>query len=128
MRNATRGPLKIEIVGLFPEFYRLCPKGADYLGACGLEPDASQVRDYPPEVQAMGRRLEETCVGIFREFGGRVFPVSVGLASLRGLVLAWRHRLSSDEVYVVVNGRPIPTSLGYPAVRQALREALGEPA
>jgi len=117
-------PLRVEIVGLFPEFYRLCPKGVNYLDACGLEPDDSQVRDYPARVQAMGRRLQETYVRLMREFGDRLFPVSVGLTSLRGLWLVWKHRLSSQEVYVVVGDRAIPTSLGYPVVREAVRSAL----
>lgn len=116
--------LKVELVGLFPDFYRLCPRGCDWMQGGGLDIAEDQLRDYPPPVQEAGRRLQEIYNGLMRDFYDRIMPVSVGLMSARGLWLTLRHRLDSSQVYVVVGRRAIPATSGYTAVQAAVREAL----
>lgn len=117
-------PVRVELVGLFPEFYRMCPKGVDYMNSCGLEPESEQLRDYPPDIQEMGQMLQDTYHRLMAEFGGRVMPTSVGVASLRGLWLSLRHRLDSRRVWVIAGGRAVPVTAGYEQVRSAVAAAL----
>lgn len=121
---AGRQRLKVELVGLFPDFYRLCPRGCDWMKGGGLDIRRDQLRDYPPAVQEAGRRLQEIYDGLMRDFYDQIVPVSVGLMSARGFWLALRHRLDSGQVYVVVGRRAIPATSGYATVQAAVREAL----
>ncbi|HEX6989570.1 MAG TPA: hypothetical protein VF282_08880 [Bacillota bacterium] len=116
--------LKVELVGLFPDFYRLCPRGCDWMKGGGLNVDADQLRDYPPAVQEAGRKLQEIYESLMRDFHDVVVPVSVGLLSARGFWLALRHRLDSRQMYVIVGERAIPVSAGYGTVQAAVRGVL----
>lgn len=116
--------LKVELVGLFPDFYRLCPRGCDWMKGGGLDISADQLRDYPPAVQEAGQRLQEIYHGLMRDFHDEVVPVSVGLLSARGFWLSLRHRLDSGQVYVVIGEQVIPVTDGYATVQAAVRRVL----
>lgn len=114
-------PLLVELVGMFPENYRLCHRS---VGLCGVAEDQDQLADYPPEVREQGRQIQELYERLLFDFGGRVLPVSVGLPSLRGLWLSLRHGLRAGEVAVVVRGRAVRLADGYEAVRRTVEQAL----
>ncbi|HEY8394268.1 MAG TPA: hypothetical protein VIK92_05695 [Thermaerobacter sp.] len=118
-------PVVVELVGVFPLFYRLCPKGFDWGTGCAPEWPGQQLRDYPPEVQAQGRLLEDLVQRLVAEFGGRIQPVSVPLASFRGLWLSLRYGIRTGEVVVVAGGRAVRASDGYEAVRAVVAAAVG---
>jgi len=121
---AGRRLLKVELVGLFPDFYRVCPRGCGWIQGGDLDIHQDQLRDYPPAVQEAGRRLQDIYRKLMRDFQDRVVPVSVGMLSARGIWLALRHRLDSNQVYVVVGRRAVPVTAGYEAVQAAVRQAL----
>jgi len=115
--------LKVELLGMWPEFFQMCPTRTDLIEACNLEPAREQLQDYPPEVRANGLVLQSLYARLMEDFAGRVIPVSVGYASLRGAWLSLRFRLRQDPV-VVVGGKAVPVSAGYGAVKAAVTEAL----
>lgn len=123
---ATTGarPLVVELVGLFPLFYKLCPKGFDWRTGCALEWPEDQLGDYPPEVQAQGRLLQDLVPRLVAEFGSRVRPVSVPLTSIRGIWLSLRYGIRTGEVVVVAGRRAVRADRGYEAVRAAVAQAL----
>lgn len=118
-------PVVVELVGLFPLFYRLCPKGFDWGTGCAPEWPDQQLRDYPPEVRAQGRLLQDLVGRLMTEFGDRIRPVSVPLASFRGLWLSLRYGVRTGEVVVVAGGRAARASDGYEAVRAVVAGAVG---
>lgn len=113
----------MELLGMWPEYFQMCPTRTDVIEACNLEPGREQLADYPPEIRANGALLQDLYARLMADFGGRVIPVSVGYASLRGAWLSLRHRLGQDPV-VVVGGRAVPVSAGYAAVKDAVTAAL----
>lgn len=114
-------PLLVELVGMFPENYRLCHRS---VALCGVTADQEQRADYPPDVREQGRQIQELYERLMADFGGRVVPVSVGLPSLRGLWLSLRYGLRAGEVAVVVRGRAVRLADGYETVRRTIQHAL----
>lgn len=119
-------PLRVEIVGLFPEFYRMCPTGCDWLGRAGVDAVGPQHAEYPEAARAAAERLAEVAARLLRDFGGRTVPVSVGYLSPRGLWLALRYRLRAGGLYAVVGGRclDLQAADAYEALREAVAAAL----
>lgn len=118
-------PVVVELVGLFPLYYRLCARSLGRLaGTCDLELPDDQLREYPPAVREQGRQLQVLYRQLMGEFGDRVVPVSVPLTSLRGLWLSLRYGIRTGEFVVVVGGRAVPARAGYEAVRAAVAAAL----
>lgn len=116
-------PLTVELVGLWPEYYQLCPKGAALMG-CAIEGIKSQTQDYPGQMQEDGRLLQELYAALLRDFGERVRPVSVSYTSGRGLWLSLRYRLRGSSPTVIVDGLVAPAT-DYEAVQAAVGAALG---
>lgn len=117
-------PLTVELVGLIPDLYKLCPTRCDWASAGEVAADGEQLRDYPEEARRAAAEAAALWERLVREFAGRVRPVSVGYLSPRGIWLSLRHRLRTGEVYAVVAGRAVPAAAGYEAVRAAVLEAL----
>src|SRR5690606_35587775 len=57
--------------------------------------------------------------------GGRIHPVSVPLASWRGVWLSLRYVIRTGEVVVVAGGRPVRARARYEAVRADVAAAVG---
>lgn len=113
--------VRVELVGMLPELYRICPKGS---ALCALEPGEAQMGEYPQEVLANQAACVEIYNRLLGEFGGRAVPISVSTMSLRGLWLSFKHRLG-QQLTVVVGADAIPLEAGYERVRSAVRSALG---
>lgn len=113
--------VKVELVGMLPELFKMCPKGSE---VCSLEPAEDQMRDYPPEVQAVQAQAVEVYNRLLADFSGFAVPSSVGYMSPRGFWLSLRHRLGQDLTVVVDGKRAVPLKQGYEAVRAAVAEAL----
>ena len=124
MPVARTRPLPVEVVGLFPLYFKLCPRGMPWGMACGLEWPEEQARDYGPDERARERQLQELVARLAADFGPRIRLVSVPLASWRGAWLAWRHGLATGEVAVVAGGRAARLTQGYDRVRAVVAEAL----
>ncbi|ADU52331.1 hypothetical protein Tmar_2253 [Thermaerobacter marianensis DSM 12885] len=122
-------PLRVEIVGLFPLYYKMCPRGMPWGYACGLEGPAEQEREYPEAERRGQRRLEALVRHLAARFGSQVDPVTVPLTSLRGTWLATRHRIRTGELAVVVGGRCARFEEDYEAVDRLIEGCLagGEP-
>lgn len=112
--------VKVELLGMLPELFKMCPKGSD---VCALEPAEDQMKDYPPEVRANQEAFGQIYNQLLSDFGGRAVPITVGYMSPRGFWLSLKHHLQ-QELTVVVDGRAIPVDEGYEPVRQAVTEAL----
>jgi len=124
-RTGRRGrPLRVEIVGLFPLYFKLCPRAMPWALACGLEGPADQEREYPAPERDRQRRLVQLVRHLAARFGDQVEPVTVPLPSLRGAWLAVRHRLRSDEMAVVVGGRCVRVDDDYGALDRWLSACL----
>lgn len=119
--------VKVELVGLFPELLRLCPRGCDWMARAGIPAREEQAGEYPGASSAAAAILAEVAARLREDFQGRALPVSVGYLSLRGLWLAARHRLAPDRVYAVVNGRclMLGDAAAYEQLRHLVRRELG---
>lgn len=118
--------VKIELVGLLPTVYNLCAKcnAADYMKAGGINYLTDQLKDYSPEILQEQDRAAQIYYDLLRDFGDRVIPIAVGLTTLRGCWLAWKHRLR-NEFAVIVNGRRvIKGNADYQTIKQAVQEEL----
>jgi hypothetical protein len=78
----------------------------DYVKRCGIDHEAEQLGEYPPEVIETQGKAAELYARLMRDFGERVLPIAVGLTSPRGLWLSLRHRLSRD-LNLVINGHRV---------------------
>jgi hypothetical protein len=114
-------PVRVELVGMLPDLYKMCPKGADM---CQLEPRAEQMQDYPPAVLKNQEEAVEIFNRLLAEFGWRVLPITVGTMSWRGFWLSLKHRLGQDLAIVVEGRRVVLAADGYHSVRLAVAEAL----
>ena len=128
-RTARTGrPLRVEIVGLFPLYFKMCPRAMPWAFACGLEWPTDQEREYPEPERRRQRQLGQLVRHLAARFGDQVEPVTVPLTSPRGAWLAARHRLRSDEMAVVVGGRCVRVEGDYAAVDRWLEACLGRDA
>ena len=126
-RGATSRPLRLELVGFFPELFSVCASRCmtGELARSGASADRDQLRDYPPDVLAVHEAAGELFASVLGEFGGRVAVVATGTASPRGLWLSLRHRLPSSGVGVFLEGRRLDASLDdVPAIRRKVVAAL----
>lgn len=115
--------VKVELLGLWPEYFQLCPTATDAVQACNVEPRAGQLGDYPAQTQADGALLQDLYARLLQDFAGAVLPVSVSYASPRGLLLSLRFRLRQEPV-AVVGGRAIALRDGYDKLKAAVAAAL----
>ncbi len=126
-RDGSHRPLRLELVGLFPELFSVCASRCmtGELAGAGASADRDQLRDYPPDVLAVHEAAGALFATVVAEFGGRVAVVATGTASPRGLWLSLRHRLPSSGVGVFLEGRRLDASLDdVPGIRRAVASAL----
>jgi hypothetical protein len=126
-RDGSHRPIRLEMVGLFPELFSVCVSRCmtGQLARAGASADRDQLGDYPPDVLAMHNAAGELFAALVAEFGGRVAVVATGTASPRGLWLSMRHRLPSSGVGLVLEGRRLDASLDdVPGIRRAVASAL----
>ena len=112
MAASSSHPVRLELVGLFPELFSMCVSccTTDELGRCGVSLDADQLRDYPPDLLEAHAQAAELFTELLQEFHGRVAVVVTGLMSPRGVWLALRHRLPTG-VTLFLAGRRLPVGL-----------------
>ena len=105
-------PIRLELVGLFPELFSMCVSccTTDEFGRCGVSLDADQLRDYPPDLLRVHAQAAELFTELLGEFHGGVAVILTGLMSPRGVYLALRHRLPTG-VSLFLEGRRLPLSL-----------------
>jgi hypothetical protein len=119
-----RQPVRVEFVGLLPETLRTCMAHYCVPGAVGKPDIEAQLREYPPEIQALHQQAVSLCERLMQDFGDRIYPQSVMLTSGRGLWLSLRHRLHYDLSLVIDGTRVVPAAAGYEVVKAAIQEAL----
>jgi hypothetical protein len=117
-------PVRIEFVGLLPETLRTCLAHYCVPGPVGKPDVEAQLREYPPEIQAIHQKAVLLCERLMQDFGDRIYPQSVMLTSGRGLWLSLRHRLKSDLSLVINGKRVVPADADYDVVRAAIQEEL----
>lgn len=122
----SRFPVRVEIVGLFPLYFKMCPRGMPWGTGCSLEWPEEQARDYPPAEQERQRQLAALVAHLAAHFGSRVDVVTVPLTSWRGTWLATRFRLRTDQVAVVAGGRCARLDEGYEAIHRLVAACLEE--
>jgi len=93
-------------------------------GPIGQPDIAAQLRDYPPEIQAIHHQAVSLCARLRQDFGDRISPQSVMLTSGRGLWLSLRHGLKNDLSLVINGKRVVPADADYDVVRAAIQEEL----
>jgi len=118
--------VKVEFVGLLPTFFNLCAPCCtkDYVGACGIDYAAEQLKEYPPQTQEIHLRAYQLFVKLLRDFGTQVRPLAVGSMSPRGLLLTIKHRLGNDLNLVVNGRRVVKGDTGYEVIKQAIEEEM----
>ncbi len=122
-----RRPLRLELVGLFPELFSVCASRCmtGQLARAGASADRDQLGDYPPEVLRVHAAAGELFAALLAEFGAGVAVVATGTASPRGLWLSLRHRLPASGVGLFLEGRRLDASLDdVPGIRRAVASAL----
>jgi hypothetical protein len=121
-------PIKVELVGLLPEFYRLCTKcqPMDYLGAAGVDYIGDQMSDYPEPILTEQKKLADLYYRLSEDFGNRVRLVPVELTSLRGVWLSLRHRLKNAPSLVIEGKRIVHGQLAYEEIKRAVQEELDQ--
>ncbi len=107
--------VRVELVGLLPEFYRVCTKcqPVDYLLLGGTDYIAKQMAEYPPEVLEEQRKLFYLYERLTHDFAGAVVPVPVNLLSLRGLWLSLWYRVGRKGAVVISGKRVLDADLPY---------------
>ncbi len=116
-------PVKVELVGLLPAFYRVCTKcqPVDYLLLGGANYLSEQMADYPPEILEEQQKLYELYQRLTHDFAGAVVPVPVDLLSLRGLWLSLRYKLGKRAAVVISGKRALSADLPYEMIREAIK-------
>lgn len=119
-----REPIKVELVGLLPAFYRVCTKcqPMDYLLLGGANYLSEQVAGYPPEILEEQKRLYDLYERLIHDFSSAVVPIPVDLLSLRGLWLSLRCKLGKEAAVVIRGKRALRADLPYDVIRQAIKE------
>lgn len=117
--------IRVEIVGLLPEFFNMCAacQGMDVLQVARLDYARDQLGDYPPEVAEEQQRAVEVVHALVTEFGPAVEPVTVDAYSPQGLWLTLRHRIGRGPALIVA-GRHVVRQLSPTAACEAVREEL----
>lgn len=118
--------VRVEMVGLLPMTFTTCAHccTTDYFRVCGLDTRSDQLEEYPEDVRGIEERVADLYRKILTDFQGRVIPLAVGTATLRGLWLSLRHRLRG-EFNVIVNGRHVLRGLtDYDLLREAIEKEL----
>lgn len=126
-RDGNHRPLRLELVGLFPELFSVCASRCmtGQLARAGASADRDQLGDYPPDVLRLHEAAGELFATLLQEFEGRVAVVATGTVSPRGLWLSLRHRLPASGVGLFLEGRPLDASLDdVPAIRREVVAAL----
>lgn len=118
--------IKVEFVGLLPTFYNTCAHccATNYFNACGIDTEADQLLDYPPEVIETQEKVSDLYYQLLRDFGSYVRPVTTGLISLRGFWLALKYGLGRNLVVIIDNKRVIKEPIDYPALKYTVQEEL----
>ncbi len=118
--------VKVEFVGLLPTFFNFCAPcyTEDYVGACGIDYAAEQLKEYPPQTQEIHLRAYQLFVSLLRDFGTQVRPLAVGSISPRGLWLTIKHRLGSDLSLVVNGRRAVKGDADYEVIKKAIEEEI----
>lgn len=118
--------VKVEFVGLLPTFFNMCAPCCtmDYVKRCGIDHEAEQLGEYPPEVIETQGKAAELYARLMRDFGERVLPIAVGLTSPRGLWLSLRHRLSRDLNLVINGHRVLNGDADYEIIKQVIQDEL----
>lgn len=119
-------PIRLELVGLFPELFSMCVSccTTDEFGRCGVSLDDDQLRDYPPDLLETHAEAAELFTELLGEFHGRVALIVTGLMTPRGVWLALRHRLPTG-VSLFLDGRRLPLQLADRAgIHMAVERAL----
>lgn len=117
-------PVRVEFVGLLPETLRTCMAHYCVPGPVGKPDVEAQLREYPPEIQAIHHQAVSLCERLVEDFGDQIYPQSVMLTSGRGLWLSLRHRLSNDLALVINGTRVVPATAGYEMVKAAIQAEL----
>ncbi len=117
-------PIKIELVGLLPAFYRTCTmcQPVDYLLFRGVNYISEQLADYPPAVLEEQKKLYRIYQRLARDFSGAVVPVPVDLLSARGAWLSLRHGLIQGPAVIVNGKRALSADVPYERIRRAIDE------
>ncbi len=119
-------PIRLELVGLFPELFSMCVSccSTDEFGRCGVSLDDDQLRDYPPDLLEAHSQAAELFTELLAEYHGRVAVVVTGLMSPRGVYLALRHRLPTG-VSLFLEGERLSVGLrDRSGIRRAVARAL----
>lgn len=119
---AVTRPIRLELVGLFPELFSMCASccTTDAFGRCGISLDSDQLNDYPPDLLTTHAEAAQLFTELLAEFHGSVAVIVTGLMSPRGVWLALRHRLPMG-VTLLLQGRRLPVGLDD---RSAIRAAV----
>ena len=119
-----RQPVRVEFVGLLPETLGTCMAHYCVPGQVAKPDIEAQLREYPPEIQAIHHRAVSLYDRLMQDFGARIYPQSVMLTSGRGLWLSLRHRLKGDLSLVINGKRTVPADAAYDMIKAAIEEEL----
>lgn len=118
--------VKVEFVGLLPTFFNLrapcCTQ--DYMGACGIDYAAEQLKEYPRQSQEIHLRAYQLFVNLLRDFGTQARPLAVASISPRGLWLTVKHRLGNDLSLVINGRRVVKGATDYQVIKKAIEEEI----
>lgn len=122
--------VKVEFVGLLPTFFNMCAPCCtiDYVKQCGINHEAEQLSEYPPEVMEIQDRASQLYAWLMRDFDKGILPIAVGLTSPRGLWLSLRHQLGRDLNLVINGHRVLSGDMDYEIIKQAIQDELEEAA
>jgi hypothetical protein len=123
MRNV---PIKVELIGLLPEVYRVCVKcqPMDYLSLGGVDYVSEQLAGYPEEIRVEQKKLLDLYHRLQRDFPGAVLPVPIGLMSPRGLWLSLRHRFGNGPKLLIGGTRVLSADRPYEEIKRTIEEEL----
>ncbi len=119
-------PVRVEFVGLLPETLGTCMAHSCVPGQVGKPDIDAQLREYPPEIQAIHNKAVSLYDRLMEDFGHAIYPQSVMLTSGRGLWLSLRHRLKNDLSLVINGRRVVSADVDYDVIKAAIREELTE--
>lgn len=121
-------PMRVDLVGLLPEVYRVCTKcqPIDYLGLAGIDYLSEQVAEYPEEIREEQKKLLRLYHCLQRDFSGAVEPVAISLMSFRGLWLSLRHRFGNGPKLVIGGKRVLSADRPYEEIKRTIEEELAK--